>query len=226
METLLTLKQHAYNFIQERLLSGAVLPGSRLSDDSIAKEIGVSRSPVREAISQLANEGLVELNPRKGAFVCTPSREQMRQAYEARLALEGFVAGRAAEVATDRNVDDLEKINDRLLATAKACQQRPSKTADKKLIERFMRADLEFHEKILSIVGNQKINEMVQKCKLLTSVFGQISMEHDLGLIARTYRQHSLILRAIRRRDPQLAIKAMNEHIEKSAKVVIENFKS
>lgn len=66
MEPLLTLKQHAYNFIQERLRSGAVLPGARLSDDSIAKEIGVSRSPVREAISQLANEGLVELNPQRG----------------------------------------------------------------------------------------------------------------------------------------------------------------
>ena len=225
MEPPLTVKQHAYNFIQERLRSGAALPGSRLSDDSIAKEIGVSRSPVREAINQLANEGLVELNPRKGAFVCTPSREQMRQAYEARFALEGFVAGRAAELITDTQITELEKINERLLATAKACQQRPTKTADKKLLERFMRADLDFHEKILEIVGNQKINEMVQKCKLLTSVFGQISMEHDLGLIAQTYRQHSLILRAIRRRDPQLAVRAMNDHIEKSAKVVLAHFK-
>jgi len=173
----------------------------------------------------LANEGLVELNPRKGAFVCAPSREQMRQAYEARFALEGFIAGRAAEIVTEEDIAELEKINDRLLATAKACQQRPSKIADKKLLDRFMRADLDFHEKLLAIVGNQKINEMVQKCKLLTSVFGQISMEHDLGVIARTYRQHSSILRAIRLRDPQLAIKAMNDHIEKSSKVVLDHFK-
>jgi DNA-binding GntR family transcriptional regulator len=224
MDSMLTLKQHAYNFIHERLRSGAVLPGERLSDDSIAREIGISRSPVREAIGQLANEGLVELNPRKGAFVRRPSRIEMQQAYEARLALEGFVAGRAAERATDNDVADLKRINDRLRVHVDACRHRPTKIADKRLLERFLRTDLEFHEKILGIVGNQKIIEMVQECKVLAWVFVHISMEHDLHLMANTYRQHSAVLRAIRQRDAAGATTAMNYHIEKSAQAVLDRY--
>ena len=223
MDAMLTLKQHAYNFIYKRLRSGAVLPGARLSDDSLAREIGISRSPVREAIAQLANEGLVELNPRKGAFVRKPSREEMQQGYEARLALEGFVAGLAAARASDADIAELAKINERLHATAEACRHLPSKIADKRLLERFMQADLDFHEKILGIVGNQKIIEMVQKCKVIAWVFGQISMDHDLHLMAHTYRQHSLVLRAIRRRDAGAATRWMNYHIERSMQAVLGN---
>lgn len=224
MDAMLTLKQHAYNFIHDRLRSGAVLPGARLSDDSIAREIGISRSPVREAIGQLANEGLVELTPRKGAFVRQPSRKEMEQAYEARLALEGFVAGRAAERSSEDDIADLQRINERLRACVDACRHRPSKIADKRLLDKFLRADLDFHEKILGVVGNHKIIEMVQECKVLAWVFVHISMDHNLHLMANTYRQHSSVLRAIRRREANEAVRAMNYHIERSCKAVLDQY--
>lgn len=226
MDAMLTLKQHAYNFIHERLRSGAVLPGARLSDDTLAREIGISRSPVREAIGQLANEGLVELTPRKGAFVRSPSREEMRQGYEARLALEAFVAGLAAERATDADIAELQKINDRLRSTVEACRQRPSKVADKRLLDRFLKADLDFHEKILGIVGNQKIIEMVHTCKVIAWVFAHVSMEHDLRLMADTYRQHSSVLRAIRKHDSTAASRWMNYHIERSMQAVLSRYEA
>ncbi len=224
MSPVLTLKQHAYQVILGRLHSGVFGPGMRLSDDIIAREIGISRSPVREAIGQLASEGLVAYTPRKGAFVRSPARHEMQQAYEARLALEGFVAARAAERATEKDIDQLEEINQRFRATVVACRQRPSRVADKRLLDKFLRIDLEFHENILQIVGNEKINEMVHKCKVVAWVFVHISMEHDLRLMANTYRQHSLVLRAIRRRDPEAAARWMNYHIEQSASAVLARY--
>ena len=221
----LTLKQHAYQVILGRLHSGALGRGMRISDDIIAREIGISRSPVREAIGQLASEGLVAYTPRKGAFVRAPGHNEMQQAYEARLALEGFVAARAAERATKEDVAELEEINRRFRATVIACRQRPSKVADKRLLEKFLRVDLEFHERILQIVGNEKINEMVHKCKVLAWVFVHVSVDHDLRLMANTYRQHSLVLRAIRRRDADAAARWMNYHIERSAKAVLDRYK-
>lgn len=196
----------------------------RISDDIIAREIGISRSPVREAIGQLASEGLVEYTPRKGAFVRSPTRLEMEQAYEARLALEGFVAARAAERANEADIEELVEINGRLRATVVACRQRPSKIADKRLLDRFLKADLEFHEKVLSIVGNDKINEMVQKCKVLALVFVHLATEHNLHLMAHTYRQHSQVLRAIRRRNPAAAAHWMNNHIERSARAVLDKY--
>jgi DNA-binding GntR family transcriptional regulator len=224
MNPVLTLKQHAYQVILDRLHSGAFGPGMRISDDVIAREFGISRSPVREAIGQLASEGLVTYTPRKGAFVRAPGRREMEQAYEARLALEGFVAGRAAERATEEDIAELEEINQRFRATVVACRQRASKVADKRLLDKFLRVDLEFHEKILRIVGNEKINEMVHKCKVLAWVFVHISLDHDLRLMANTYRQHSLVLRSIRRHDPDAAERWMNYHIERSAKAVLERY--
>ena len=156
--------------------------------------MGISRSPVREAIGQLANEGFVSYLPRKGAFVCSPDRREMEEADEARLALEGFAAGKAAEIATDDDIAELIEINDRFHAIVKTCQQRGLKFADKRSLDKFLRVDLEFHERILRIVDNSKINEMVHKCKVLAWVFVHISMDHDLRLMANTYRQHSLVL--------------------------------
>jgi DNA-binding GntR family transcriptional regulator len=221
---MLTLKQHAYGFILERLQAGGIRPGARLSDDAIALEIGISRSPVREAIGQLASEGFLEYRPRKGAFVRSPDRREIERLYEARLALEGFVAAKAAERATDDDLAQLREITRRLRATVEACRRRPTRTADRRLLDRFLQADLEFHEKILSIVDNEEITAMVQKCQILARLFARVTMEHDLHLMAHTYRQHSLVLRAIRRRDSAAAARWMNYHIDKSAEAVLEQY--
>lgn len=221
---MLTLKQHAYQIILERLQTGALRPGGRLSDDALAREIGISRSPVREAITQLASEGLVEYRPRRGSFVRVPDRREMGQLYEARLALEGFAAGKAAERVTEAELARLQCLNKGLLATVRECRRRPSKVADKKLVDRFLKLDLDFHEHILHIAGNDKIMAMVRDCKILTRVFAHVPIEHDLRLMANTYRQHSSILRSIRRRDPAGAKDTMTYHILATAKAVLSGY--
>ena len=79
-----TLKQRAYEYIRRQLLNGELSPGSRLCNRTLAEQIGMSFIPVREAISQLASEGLIEHRPRLGAFVLDPSREQIEELYDFR----------------------------------------------------------------------------------------------------------------------------------------------
>jgi DNA-binding GntR family transcriptional regulator len=224
MGTLLTLKQHAYRFIRKKLEQGEMPLGGRLSDDALAKEIGISRSPVREAISQLASEGLVEYRPRCGAFVKMPDRREMEELYEVRIALESFAAVKAAERATDAQIAELEQLNRDLLATVRECQERPGKIADPELTDRFLASDMHFHLHILRMAGNRKIMAMVEDCKILIRVFAHVPIEHDLRLVARSYREHSSVLRAVRRRDPEAARGCMTDHIATAARLVLRGY--
>lgn len=217
----LTLKEHVYQILLEKLECGAVPPGERLSDEALAKEIGVSRSPVREAINQLASKGLVEYRPRRGSFVKLPDREEMEQLYEARIALESFAAAKAAERADDASLAKLEKLHEDLLGTVRECRRRPGKVADQELTDRFLKIDLDFHLHILTMAGNPKILAMVHDCKILIRVFGHVPIEHDLRLMANTYRQHSSILKSIRRRDPGAATEWMVDHIRAARTAVL-----
>ena len=221
-----TLKEHAYQLILDKLCIGDSPPGTRLSDEAIAKEIGISRSPVREAINQLASERIVEYRPRRGAFVRVPDLAEIEQLFEARLVLEGYTSGKAAKLAGEESIAELEDINQNLLAVVKKCRQRPSKIANRQLTQRFLGVDVEFHETILRIAGNNIIADTIRDCRILVRLFAHMTMDHDLHLMAHTYRQHATVLRAIRRHRPQAATHWMKYHIQATAKIVLEAFSS
>ena len=191
----LTLKQHAYKLIRKRVLSGSIPPGGRLSDDSLAKELKISRSPVREAISQLTSEGLVEHRPRSGAYVRLPEPRELEEWYETRAALEGFGVMRAAERITDQQLTELRRLCEEMAAVVKKVQELPHQVADNKLRERFLALDLTFHMLILEASGNRWMLRIVEDCKLMTTVFGHVRIDHDLRLLSRSHLGHVRIAR-------------------------------
>jgi DNA-binding GntR family transcriptional regulator len=221
---MLTLKQHAYQAIRKKLESGDMLAGDRLSDVALANELGISRSPVREAISQLASEGLVEYRPRCGAFIKAAQRREMEELYEVRMALEGFAAAKAAQLATEEQVADLERLQQELMTTVRECQQRPDQIADQALTDRFLAADLQFHLQILRIAGNSKVMRIVEDCKILIRVFSHVPVQHDLSLLSASTRQHAAIVEAIRRRDIEAARHNMTEHIAMASMLVLSGY--
>jgi DNA-binding GntR family transcriptional regulator len=220
----ITVKEHVYRIIRGRLESGALSPGVRVSDDALAREIGVSRSPVREAIGQLATEGLVEYRPRRGCFVRIPSRQEMKDLYEARIALESFAAGKAAGQASkgDRLLQGelLKNMRDIVYE----CREMPSQTADKALTDRFLAVDLEFHMHILKMAGNERILAMVRDCKILTRIFGHVPVVHDLHLLAWDYRESCAIARAIARGEEERASQWMAKHIRRAMEMVLAQY--
>ena len=221
---MLTLKQHAYTLIRERLEGGAFAAGCRLSDDALAKEIGISRGPIREAISQLISEGLVEHQPRRGVFVKTPSAREMEELYEVRMALESFAAAKTAMFATEEQIGDLERLHQDVLATVQQCRNRPGQVADRELTDCFLASDLQFHLRILRLADNKRLLDVVEDCKILIRVFAHMPVEHDLRLMADSVQQHASILSAIRRHDDRAASDLMMNHIKMASKLVLDQY--
>ena len=218
----LTLKQHAYQLIRNKLEGGDIRAGCRLSDDALAKEIGISRGPIREAISQLASEGLVEHRPRRGTFVREPSRREMEELCEVRSALESFAAAKAAMIASENQVAELKRLHQEVLATVQECRALPDQVADGGLTDRFLAGDIQFHLHILQAADNQRLFDMVEDCKILIRVFAHMSVRHDLRLMTESAQQHASILEAICRRDSQAARDLMMSHIAMASNLVLD----
>ncbi len=105
--------------LRERISDGSIEPGERLNELALAGELGVSRSPIREALAQLAGEGLVHVVPYKGTFVTALSEERLQDLLDFRLALEQFAVRRAIERATPKDLDRFEKLIAAIAAHAK-----------------------------------------------------------------------------------------------------------
>src|SRR5580765_1341058 len=95
--------------LQARVLSGEIVTGTRLRQEALADEFGVSRTPIREALRKLQASGLVELQPHRGALVRAPSAREIRDAYEVRAELEGLAADLAAQRIHQRQLDGLRE---------------------------------------------------------------------------------------------------------------------
>lgn len=222
----LTLKQHAYKLIRRRLVTGSIAPGCKLSDDALAKELGISRSPVREAISQLTSEGLVEYRPRCGMFVRLPQPRELEEWYETRAALEGFAIRRAADLITDVQMAELQNLADQMFAIAKACREMPGQILDEARRERFLALDLAFHMLILNASGNSWMVRLVEDYKLMTTVFGHVQIDHDLSLLSWTHAGHTRIVRTLRRRNAEACRRAMEGHIAMAQRAVLAGYET
>src|SRR5690625_6315066 len=105
-----TLSALIKNRIRQRIIDGEFLPGERLVEHKLSEEVAVSRSPIREALRSLAAEGLVNIEPHRGAFVATLAKEDAMEMVEVRAALEGLNAKLAAQNIKGREVEKLKKI--------------------------------------------------------------------------------------------------------------------
>jgi DNA-binding GntR family transcriptional regulator len=199
-------------------------PGNRLSDDLLARELGISRSPVREAISQLASEGMVDYRPRTGAYVKGPDRGELEELYEIREPLERYAARKAAAGISPEGIARLRELCSAMRALVQECRSLPTQTASAGLTQRFLADDLAFHTVILDAAGNGRLKKLVTDFKILTRVFGFVPIEHDLRVLRCTYRDHRRVLRAIERRDGRAAGACMARHIRSAKRLVLAGY--
>ena len=126
------LKKLAYDHIRMNLFNGNLSPGMLLSPVTLAKEIGVSHTPVREAISQLESEGLVEQLPRVGARVKVIDRRELEELFDLREMLEGGAAAKAAERITAGEIAELRDLSERFHGLAGQLQEAGADRAERK----------------------------------------------------------------------------------------------
>ena len=198
----LSVREKAYLYIQQLIISGSLAAGSGVSELQLAKELGSSRTPIREAMNQLAAEGMLELSPSGGMVVAQLRREDIIELYELREALEVYAVSKIARVPMSlADVDRLQHLVDEILKLQTELEKSKQQTLDEPQMERFIRCDLGFHALIMSMTRNTRLQKIINDTRLLISVFAIHRGGHEVELLKRIHAYHQRILDALTKQD-------------------------
>jgi DNA-binding GntR family transcriptional regulator len=213
-----SIRQRAYLAIQKRIATGDLAAGSALSELDLARELGSSRTPIREAISQLVAEGLLEQNDSGGVFVIQLTRENILDTYELREALEMYAVGKVARLGLMRASDRerLQGLVDSILVLRDELVQAGQAALDADQTNRLLAADLSFHALLIGLSQNVRINKVVNDTRLLLRIFTMRRESHDAAALERIYQQHNDLLECIDRHDEASTARLLSEHIQAS----------
>ena len=217
------LRDRAYAHIRSKMIEGDLEPGSQVSELALAREIGISRTPVREALRQLQHEGLVQAVPRFGTVVRVPDRRELEELYEMREALESFAAARAAERIDTSDLAALEGLVDEMSAAASDLKKSGRTTLEGAALKRFLAADMGFHLRLFQVAGNRRILKSVVESRLLTGIFGTRRQDHTLDVLQEAGRFHARIVAALRKHDADSASRLVRDHVRESARGTLEH---
>lgn len=195
------LRQQAVSLIRTRILGGELEPETVYSATTLAADMGVSATPIREAMLDLVSEGLVEVVPNKGYRLTNPTEKDLNEIFELRLLLEVPTLESVIARAKDRDLARLEKPVEKCMAAAKARDLTP-----------FLLSDREFHLGLIAITGNERLVRLVGTLRDQTRLIG-IKHLLDSGRLADAGIEHARILDAVKARDVQVAEDLMAGHL-------------
>jgi len=214
--------------LQARVLNGELPSGTRLRQEALAEEFGVSRTPVREALRKLQASGLVDLRPHRGALVRGISPREIRDAYEVRAELEAL----AAEVAALRiRPEQLERLHraqaqfrDGLRRlTRRARNGRPKLTEEE--VASWGRANDEFHQVIQEAAGNEVLAATLTHLhRSFPRDLSRLVLGENTNLLAGNVAEHEAVLEAIERGDAEAARALMHLHVLRAGALVTHRF--
>jgi len=221
----ISLREKAYVFIQRKIVTGELPMGNPLSELSLSKEIGISRTPVREAIGQLTAEGFLEQIPGRGTVVRRTSRTDLVELYELREALEVYAAGKVASQGLPADFElELRKSCDRVLALVQELERSGERRLDSRQMERLLGIDLQFHLLLLRAAANHRIVKVARDTRLLIQILGMRHETHDLAQLTAIHGYHRSILDAVQAGDAAKATSLMTEHIRVSRQERVDEF--
>ncbi len=195
------LSDQVKDVIVDLILSGELQPGERLVESSLARRLGVSQAPVREAIRDLILLGFLDTEPYKGTSVRSFSPNELQEVFQVRAALESLAARLAALQITDDDIDALETLLTQMIEAARR--------QDK---DEMPRLDNAFHETILKISGNETLYRLWQNLRFGFWTLVTFRLERfDMEFLAVRHRE---VLDALITRDPEKTSEAMRRHIE------------
>ncbi|MDR1835158.1 MAG: GntR family transcriptional regulator [Fusobacteriaceae bacterium] len=206
------LKDFAYNIIKEKLLGGVIGLGERIREDILAKELGVSRTPVREAINRLVTQGLVVEIPRKGLFAAEFSTKDILDALDVRTVLECKSVRLCCERITEEQAANLEKIYEQYVEAI----------TNHRFLES-SRLDAQMHKMIVSVSENKKLFAYIDDLEdFFTYVRLKKVQDWNSSEIERAIGEHRRLLDAIRNHKADLAAQMMENDMNSMKSLVKE----
>jgi DNA-binding GntR family transcriptional regulator len=206
-----SIREAAYKHLRGAILSGSLLPGERISEPALAETLGLSRTPIREALQTLAKEGLVEVIPHKGARVRQLSVKEIEEVYQVRAVLESEAARLAACYATEAEVGEIFAGLEHLTKL------------DPDDLTAQRQADMCFHSCFVAAGHNGTLE------RLFNDLQGSLSLlrtyTSNLSQTAETQAQHFAIAEAIRDKQPEVAANAAKVHVLHFMDLVLERQK-
>lgn len=204
------LREIVFETLREAIINGLLKPGERMMEIQLAEELGVSRTPVREAIRKLELEGFVVMVPRKGAYVAGISMKDIADVFEIRAALEGLAAALAAERITEEELEHLE----RLLVKIAECNEAND-------LNSLVDVDTEFHDTLYKACRNERLIQIVSHLREQIQRFRTTSLASP-GRMKYALEEHKKIVEAVSERNIELARAIAIEHIENAENSMLD----
>jgi DNA-binding GntR family transcriptional regulator len=217
------LPERVYQNLRRKLLTGKLSPGTRLDYKKISAELGVSVTPVREAMGKLASEGLVDLVPRAGAMVRKLGGQEAVQLYGVREAIETYAAAKAAEKISEGRLQQLTSLLDKMRALIAKTARSKSKVMSGENLAEFLEADLAFHMTIIEAAGNPRLTKLAGDSHIHSRIFGVERFGHDRELLEEADQTHRSIYAALKRRDGAKASELISKHINRSLELTLSH---
>ncbi|MEL7567138.1 MAG: GntR family transcriptional regulator [Dehalobacterium sp.] len=214
LESYKPLREVVFETIREAIISGHLRPGERLMEVQLAEEMGVSRTPVREAIRKLELEGFLVMIPRKGAYVAGISLKDIHDVFEIRAALDSLAAGLAAERITEEELNNLERS---LVSVVESAGHND--------LNGIVNTDTDFHDIIYKASRNERLMQIVNNLREQIQRFRTTSLAFP-GRMQIAVDEHRRIVDAISERNVDLARALAQEHIENAENSMMEVLES
>lgn len=208
MNALLPLRDVVFHTLREAILKGELKPGERLMELQLASKLGVSRTPIREAIRMLEQEGLAVTIPRKGAEVAKMTEKDMEDVLQVREALDELAAAIACEQISKEELEELKNTMYEF--------EESTKTGD---VKRIAQADVEFHDIIYKATGNPKLVSMLNNLREQMYRY-RVEYLKDEKNYPMLMKEHSEIVEGLTKKEKGKVTSAMHKHVENQAAAV------
>jgi len=187
--------------LRVRIFAHELAPGTWIDEQTLAKEFGISRTPLREAIKVLAAEGLITMKLRRGAYVTEVNRGDLEQIFTILSLLEGQAAKEAATKAQEKDLNELDDMHLRL-----------EKAAADRNLEQFFEVNVRFHERVIAIANNPWLTDVIADLRKVLKLQRKDALSRT-GRLQSSLSEHREILQALLKRDPIAAEQAMRTHL-------------
>ena len=200
-----SISEDLVDYLKQQILAGELNPGDRIVETKLARELGISQTPVREALRQLQGEGIITIIPNKGPMVCSLEMKDVFEIYSIRSMLEGLAIRLATQTASDEEIEALERFYNRM----------KDKVYDDDVPVSYLLDDsFRIHDTIIKLSKHSRLNMMYKSLAFQIALVNRILGSKSSKM--KEIEEHWELIEALKKRDPDTAEEVMRRHVYRS----------